>query len=165
MSDEALRQIAKDIAAIKAALAAGAVAFAAALGATMPMSGGTGSKGGGVANDAELDSQYGDPEIRKDPTEKYWTGASYAGCRLSQCPADYLDAFAKYKDACAYAGEKEGSEKKKKYADYDRRDAARARGWATRLRNGWKPKTGGGGGLGQPVTDEDYGGGDSEVPF
>lgn len=167
MSEEVLQRIAKDIADIKAALAAGAVAFAAALGATVPSSSSGGGSGAGrVANDQELDSQYGDPVVRKDPTARYWTGASYGGCQLSECPPDYLDAFAKYKDACAYVNEKEGKAEKQKYVEYDRRDAARARGWAARLRGGgWKPKTGGG--KGPPVSDEDYddaGGGD-DTPF
>lgn len=161
MSDDALQQIAKDVAAIKSALAAGALAFAAALGATVPASGAGGSKGGEVASDADLDGQYGDPEVRRDPSDRYWRGASYAGVALSACPPDYLDAFAKYKDSCAFMSEKEGSEKKKKYAEYDRRDAARARGWAARLRSGWRPK-----GAAPPVTDEDYDdGGDDGIPF
>lgn len=172
MSDEALKQIAKDVAAIKAALGAGAAAFAAALGVQVSSGGGAGPKGGEVASDADLDSSYGDPEIRRDPTAKYWSGPSYAGLHLSACPPDYLDAFAKYKDACAWGNEKDGSDKKKKYAEYDRRDAARARGWAARMRAGWKPKSNGGdgGGFGgKPVTDEDYddgfGGADDDIPF
>jgi hypothetical protein len=172
MSEEALKQIAKDIAAIKSALAAGAAAVAAALGAPVQSSNGGGSKDGAVASDRELDGQYGDPEVRRDPSEKYWSGMSYAGKRLSECPPDYLDAFAKYRDSCAYNSEKDGSEAKKKYARYDRLDAARARGWAARLRSGWKPKTGGGGVSQKPLTDEDYGdsgfddpGYDPDIPF
>lgn len=167
MSDDALERIAKDVAAIKAALAAGAAAFASALGVPVQSAGG-GSRGGAVASEAELDGQYGDPEVRRDPSSKYWPGQSYAGRRLSECPADYLDAYAKYKDACAWANDKDGGEKKKKYAEYDRRDAARARGWAARLRAGWKPKTTTGGG--RPLTDDDYddggfGGDSDEIPF
>jgi hypothetical protein len=85
---------------------------------------------------ADIDSQYGDPEVRKDPTPKYWTGESCVGKKLSQCPADYLDAFAKYKDACAFMSEKEATPDKLKYAGYDRRDAKRARAWADRVRAG-----------------------------
>jgi hypothetical protein len=165
MSDELLRQIVKDVADIKAALAAGAVAFAAALGATVSSSGAGGGTGEGrVATDQELDSQYGDPEVRKDPTDRYWHGASYIGSRLSECPPDYLDAFAKYKDACAYANEKEGKAEKKKYVEYDRRDAARARGWARRMRGGWKPVNGAGR---QQFSDDDYGddAGANDAPF
>lgn len=46
------------------------------------------SAGDLIASDAELDSQYGNPEIRKDPPR--WTGQSYAGARMSECPTDYL---------------------------------------------------------------------------
>ncbi len=158
MSDEALKQIAKDVAAIKAALAAGAVAFAAALGVKVTASGGAG--GGDIANDQELDSAYGDPVVRKDPNK--WREESYVGAKYSECTPDYLDAMAKYKDACAYANEKEGNPAKAKYIAYDRRDAARARGWAMRLRSGWKPSSGGA----APVSDEDYDdGADSDIPF
>jgi hypothetical protein len=94
-----------------------------------------------IADDADLDSQYGDERVRKDPTAKYWAGVSHVGLQLSQCPPDYLDAFAKYKEACAFMNEKEGDPAKAKYAGYDRRDAARARGWAKRLRAGWKRAT------------------------
>lgn len=170
MSDDALERIAKDVAAIKVALAAGAVAFASALGVQVQSTGASGTQGGSVASEAELDGQYGDPEVRRDPSSKYWSGQSFVGCHLSGCPADYLDAFAKYKDACAWANDKDGSDKKKKYAEYDRRDAARARGWAARVRAGWKPKrTANGASGGRPLTDDDYDdggfGGDDEIPF
>ena len=29
---------------------------------------------GAVADDFDLDGQYGDPEIRNDPSQKYWQG-------------------------------------------------------------------------------------------
>lgn len=166
MSEE-LKQLAKDIADIKAALGAGALAFATALGVKVQAAGSTGGTGGGVASDSDLDGQYGDPEVRRDPSEKYWTGDSYTGRKLSECPADYLDAYAKYKDACAWGNDKDGSEKKKKYAEYDRRDAARARGWAARIRGGWKPKAGIGPVGVNTIRDEDYddGFGDVEIPF
>lgn len=95
--------------------------------------------GGGpeVAEDYELDSQYGDPPIKKDPTANFWKGPSHVGRRLSECSPDYLDAFAKYKDFLAGLDEKKGTEQKRKYADWGRKDAARARGWARRLRAGW----------------------------
>lgn len=97
--------------------------------------------GGGqeVADDDELDSKFGDPIIKKDPTERFWKGSGFVGKHLSECSPEYLDALAKYKDVCAKLKEKDGSEAKKKYAAYDRADAARARGWARRLRAGWTP--------------------------
>lgn len=93
---------------------------------------------GDIATDADLDGKYGDEEIRRDPSSKYWEGESYISRRMSECPADYLDAYAKYKNACAFMNEKEGKEDKAKYVGYDRKSAARARGWAQRLRSGYK---------------------------
>lgn len=92
---------------------------------------------GEVANDRELDSTFGNPEIRKDPTAKYWSGKSYVGKKYSMCPPDYLNALAEYLTACAFMTEKENNPDKLKYAGYNRKDAARARGWA--LRNAGKP--------------------------
>lgn len=105
---------------------------------------------GAIADDRDLDSQYGDPVIKKDPTQKYWPGQSYVGRKYSQCPADYLEAMARYKDACAFMNEKDGSPDKLKYAGYDRKDGARARGWAQRIRSRAAvqaplPRNGGGG--------------------
>jgi hypothetical protein len=91
---------------------------------------------GEVASDADLDSQYGDETIKRDPSAKYWKGGTLAGLRMSECPADYLLAYAKYKDACAFMNAKEGKEEKAKYVGYDRKSAARARGWAARVRDG-----------------------------
>lgn len=71
-----------------------------------------------------------DEQVYKDPKEKYWTGESYAGCKLSECPADYLRAYAKYKNACAWANRKEGDPEKAKYADKDERSAKLASAWA-----------------------------------
>lgn len=107
-------------------------------------------EGGGLPSvvvNADITGEYGDPEIRKDPTVKYYSGDfSGVGKRMSQCPPDYLDAFAKYKGACAYMGKKEASrlagsdasesEKKAKYASYDERDGARATAWAAKIRAG-----------------------------
>lgn len=90
-----------------------------------------------IADDAELDSKYGDQQIRRGPSAKYWTGASFTGRRMSECSPEYLDALAKYKDACAHMAKKEPA--RAKYAEYDERDARRARGWARRLRAGWRP--------------------------
>jgi hypothetical protein len=93
---------------------------------------------GDVATDADLDGKYGDEEIRRDPSAKYWEGESQVSRRMSECPADYLDAYAKYKNARAFMNEKEGKEDKAKYVGYDRKSAARARGWAQRIRSGYK---------------------------
>lgn len=99
-----------------------------------------GGGGAEAADESELDSKFGDPPVKKDPTDQFWRGVSFVNKRLSECPAEYLDAFAKYKELCAKLKEKDGTEAKKKYAAYDRADAARARGWARRLRAGWTPR-------------------------
>ena len=87
-----------------------------------------------AAQPADIDGKFGDPEIRKDPSPKYWTGESFQGRKMSACSPDYLEAFAKYKEACAFMNEREGDATKAKYVGYDRRDAKRARAWAERLR-------------------------------
>lgn len=100
----------------------------------------------GVAPDSDLDSQWGDEEIRKDPPRD-WSGDSYKGRRMSECPPEYLDALAGYfdwkagkeaEDAATLTDADEAA-KKSKYSGYSRKSAARARGWAARLRSGWKP--------------------------
>jgi len=85
-----------------------------------------------IASEADLDSKYGDPEVRaKAP--KDWTGEEQKGKRFSECPPTYLDLLAARFDY--FAGREEDPTK----ARYNRLDASRARGWAQRLRNGWKP--------------------------
>ena len=84
-----------------------------------------------VAPDIDLDGPYGDPEIRaKDPRD--WSGPSQAGKRFSECSAAYLDLLAERFD---FFNSQETDEKKR---SYNTRDAARARGWAARVRAGWK---------------------------
>lgn len=82
-----------------------------------------------VATDSDLDGRYGDPEVKaKDP--RYWTGPTMKGRKFSECPADYLDLVASRLD---YFSEQEDDPKKKRYQAID---AARARGWAKRIRDG-----------------------------
>jgi hypothetical protein len=77
-----------------------------------------------------LDGPYGDPIIKaKDP--KDWTGPPQAGKHFSECPPAYLDLIA---DRYTYFAGRETDATK---AGYNRLDAARARGWAARLRAGW----------------------------
>lgn len=90
-----------------------------------------------VASDRDLDSQYGDPEVKaKDPRD--WTGPTMRGRKFSQCPPEYLDMVAERLDyfCSTNPGATEDDQKKLKY---QRLDASRARGWAKRLRAGWKP--------------------------
>lgn len=133
-----------------------------------PSSAASSGKGGQVAGDRELDSEWGNPSVRKDP--KRWVGDSFAGCRLSECPPAYLDQLA---DLYDWMGDKDEEENKlhkgKPTAPYKRRDAARCRGWAKRLREGWKPPVGSAGG-GDDQSPQDYGGagagaGEDPLPF
>lgn len=107
-----------------------------------------GSTGGpGVASDRDLDSQYGDPQVKKQP--RGWNGPNQVGKRYSQTSPEFLDMMADFldwkagkndEDAADETAEAEDRSSAKKFAKYARADAARARGWAARLRAGWKPK-------------------------
>lgn len=101
-------------------------------------------RAGLLATDADLDGQWGNPEVKKNPPR--WQGDSCVGRRLSECPPEFLDELAAFSDwkagkdeEAAPALAEEDAAKKRKYAGYARKDAARARGWAARLRAGWKP--------------------------
>lgn len=90
----------------------------------------------------DLDSQYGNPEVRFMPRD--WTGPSYKGRKFSECPAEMLDMLASTLD---YFGDKDEAEgavtsKGKPSAPFKRQDAARARGWAARIRGGWQQPQG-----------------------
>ena len=107
---------------------------------------------GAVADDAELDSNYGNPDVRKDPPR--WKGDSFKGKKYSACSPEYLDALAGFLDWQAGKDDEKGTDDGKKYAGYARKDSARARGWAKRLRAGWKQP-----GREPGIDDED------EIPF
>ncbi len=80
----------------------------------------------------DIDSAHGNPLIKaKDPRD--WSGPPMTGKRFSECPPEYLDLLAERLDYFA------GKEPDAKKANYNRLDAARARGWAARLRSGWTP--------------------------
>ncbi len=106
--------------------------------------------GKAVAPDTELDGQYGDPEIRFNPRD--WTGTSHKNRHYSQAEPEFLDILA---NTLEFFAEKNAATDPKK-AGYERRDAARARGWARRLRAGWKPAAGG------DSRDYDFGGSERE---
>lgn len=132
------------------------------------------------ASDSDLDGSHGNPLIKYDPKDTYWTGESYAGCHFSETPPEYLDAMARYLAACAHMAQKDfdktGDKKYEKSAHFKGLDARRAAGWARRKRNGWQAPTeqasqpaqrsasGGAAGYDQN-TGEEYGGDDSDVPF
>ena len=90
-----------------------------------------------VADAAELDSKFGDVEIRKDPPR--WKGESFAGKRYSQCPIEYLETMASFLDWKAAKDSEKGTADGDKYANYARKDAARCRGWIARKESGWTP--------------------------
>ena len=93
-----------------------------------------------VAPDRDLNGPHGDPVVRmKDPRD--WTGPTMKGNRFSQCPPEYLDLLAERFDYFAQTAEDTNEEYNgKPVAPMKRKDAARARGWAQRIRAGYQPK-------------------------
>lgn len=91
-----------------------------------------------IASDDDLDSQWGSPDVRKDPPR--WKGPSYAGQPMSMCPPDYLETLASFFDWQAMKDDEAGKvdAKGRPTATWKRKDAARARGWAKRNANGVK---------------------------
>lgn len=88
-----------------------------------------GGAGGGVAlPSVDLDSEHGNPEIRKDPPR--WRGESFVGKRYADASVEYLENLAEFLQW--KAGKNDAEPGKEKYAKYDRLDAARALGWARR---------------------------------
>jgi len=86
----------------------------------------------------DIDGPKGDPEIRFEPRD--WKGPPCRGKRMSECPADFLDAFAKFKDWSAAKDDGAGTSGEvdakgyPKSGKWARFDAALARGWADRAR-------------------------------
>lgn len=97
---------------------------------------GAGGNGGEIAPDRDLDSQYGNPEVKFMPRD--WTGRSYKGRKMSDCPPELLDMLAETFEYFAGKAEEAGEVTSggKPVAPYKRKDAARARGWAKRIRSG-----------------------------
>ena len=93
---------------------------------------------GAIADDRDLDSKFGDEVVRFVPRD--WTGESFKGYAMSDCPPELLEMLAETYDY--FAGKNEGilTDKGKPKSDFDRRSARRARGWAKRLRDGYKPR-------------------------
>ena len=92
-----------------------------------------------VAPPADLDGKYGDPKVTFMP--RGWDGDSYKGVPFSACPPELLDLVAPALDWVAQQAEANGETTStgKPVAPYKRKDAARARGWAKRKREGWRP--------------------------
>jgi hypothetical protein len=108
-----------------------------------------------IADDRDLDSQYGDPVVKFMPRD--WTGDSYKGRKFSECPANLLDMIAETFDYFAEQAERtnETTTSGKPVAPYKRKDAARARGWAKRVREGKVP-AGVGAGSGEGWPDDEF---------
>jgi hypothetical protein len=106
-------------------------------GGARPNGGPAASAGGAVATDYEMSGPKGDPVLKKHPPR--WGGppGEFVGKRFSQCSPEILDEVAGFLDW--KAGKEAEDPAKAKYAAYSRKDAARARGYAARLRSGWKP--------------------------
>ena len=92
-----------------------------------------------VAADSELEGEWGDKVIRKDPPR--YRIESFVGRKWSEASADYLDALAGFLDwtatkdrGAAPSLPPEEAAKKLKYADYADADAAKVRAWAKRKR-------------------------------
>lgn len=88
-----------------------------------------------VASDRDLDSKYGDPVLKFKPRD--WMGEDYRNCPFSQCPPELLDLVADSLDYFATKAEQEDRRTSggKPVAEFNRKDAARARGWAKRHRD------------------------------
>lgn len=106
-----------------------------------------------IADDADLDGKYGDPELKFTPRD--WHGDSYKGRFYSECPPELLDLVADSLDYFARKSEEanELTSTGKPVAPYKRKDAARARGWAARKRAGKVPLLAAAGSA--PSDDED----------
>jgi hypothetical protein len=82
-----------------------------------------------AASDRELDSSYGNPKIKF--SLRQWTGRDYKGALMSECEPEFLDMYA---EALLYSADHPKPDADPKYTDWNRKDAARAAGWARRLR-------------------------------
>jgi hypothetical protein len=94
-----------------------------------------------IAPDTELDNPtYGDPPVKSAPRD--WTGEFRVGQRMSECEPVLLDLLAERYDSFATKNDREHAvtDKGQPKSDYDRRAAAKARGWAKRLRAGYTPR-------------------------
>jgi hypothetical protein len=110
-------------------------------------------KDGGVtpADDSDLDSEHGNPRVYTDP--KRWLendGESQKNKNYSDCPAEFLDQLAGFLIWQAKQNEEQannpelaakwgGAEKMRRSAHFKKLDAARALGWAKRVRAGYVP--------------------------
>jgi hypothetical protein len=111
-----------------------------------------------IASDADLDHKFGDPQILTPPRD--WTGPFTPGQTMSQSDPDLLELVAERCDYFAQKNDRERAvtDKGVPKSKYDRAKAAKARGWAARLRKGHKPAA-------PPPMDETPDWGDGDAPF
>ncbi|HEU4731727.1 MAG TPA: hypothetical protein VFT22_27715 [Kofleriaceae bacterium] len=97
------------------------------------------ANGPAIASDRDLDGQHGNEKIRFEP--RGWQGEPMKGRTMSECPADFLDLLAEAYDYFARKNDEKQikDDKGRPKSTYDKRSASRARGWAARMRAGWKP--------------------------
>jgi hypothetical protein len=90
-----------------------------------------------IASDQELDGPYGDPAVKSAPRD--WTGQFSPGAKMSEHPPEFLDLLADRYDYFAQKNDREKNLTDKGYpkSKFDRAAAAKARGWAARLRKGY----------------------------
>jgi hypothetical protein len=93
--------------------------------------------GAGAASEADLSDPRADETVKLNPRD--WTGDSFKGHSMSMCPPAFLEELAKAHDYFAKKNEGKLTDKGKPKSDFERRSAGRARGWAARLRAGWRP--------------------------
>jgi hypothetical protein len=91
------------------------------------------SGGPAIATEYEMSGDKGDPKVRTTPRD--WKGQDFKGCNLSATTPEFCDLYAEMLEY--FAGKNPDAKK----AEWDRKDARRARGWSKRLREGWKPPT------------------------
>lgn len=94
-----------------------------------------------LASDRDLDGQWGNPLVKFNPRD--WTGQSFKGRPMSECDPAFLEMLAETFDyfACVAEEKDERANNGKPVAGYKRADAARARAWAKRIRDGKVPAT------------------------
>ena len=93
------------------------------------------AQGGDVADDADLSGPYGNPEVRLPQSDRWEKWRSYDRVAMSDCPPELLREYARLLEWKAGKDEAENklTSSGKPTAPLQRRDAARARGWAARL--------------------------------
>ncbi|MFT3774945.1 MAG: single-stranded DNA-binding protein [Minicystis sp.] len=116
-----------------------------------------------VASAQELDGLQGNPTVKFVPAR--WSGEDFRGKPYSDCTPEFLDVLA---SALQWSADNP-QEGKGRFVEWNRKDAARARGWAARLRSrgaGSEGRAGAGDqGGGNRDLEGGSGGAEDEIPF